>query len=187
MIAYHFVSNTLRDGRPIPADSEWLEHDGQVKICSSGLHYSLHPFDALTYAPGATLCMVEIDGIIDQQSDKGVCTRRKIIKRINATELLRSFARQQALSVLHLWDAPQIVKDYLLTGAEDLQDAAGAAARAAVDAAWAAGAAVEAAWAAGAAAWAAVDAEDAEAAARAARAAARAVFAKMVSEAFENV
>lgn len=125
MIAYHFVSDTLRDGRPIPKDGEWLEHDGPVEICSSGLHYSLHPFDALRYAPGATLCMVEIDGVVNQQNDKGVCRRRKIIKRVDAAELLRSFARQQALSVLHLWNAPQIVKDYLQTGSENIRDAAG--------------------------------------------------------------
>ena len=47
MKAYHFVGSTLRDGSPIPGDGEWLEHTGEVKICSSGLHASKHPFDAL--------------------------------------------------------------------------------------------------------------------------------------------
>ncbi len=49
--AYHFVGDTLRDGRPIPADGEWLVHDGPVTICEAGLHASRHVFDALEYAP----------------------------------------------------------------------------------------------------------------------------------------
>lgn len=32
--AYHFVAETLRDGAPIPADGEWLTHDGDVVICA---------------------------------------------------------------------------------------------------------------------------------------------------------
>jgi hypothetical protein len=61
--------------------------------------------------------------------------------------MLRDFARQCALDVVHLWDCPPIVKEYLTTGDESLW----AAAR---DAAWAA--AWAAAWdAARAAAWAA--------------------------------
>ena len=73
---------------------------------------------------------------------------------------VRLFARECASDVLHLWDAPQVVKDYLATGDESIRaaarDAAGAVARAA---AWSA--AGSAAWsaagaAAGSAAWAAV-------------------------------
>lgn len=41
--AYHFVGETLRDGRPVPADGEWLEHDGKIIMCEAGLHASLHP------------------------------------------------------------------------------------------------------------------------------------------------
>lgn len=49
-LAYHFVSDTLRDGRPIPADGEWLEHAGPIRICETGLHASRHVADALRYA-----------------------------------------------------------------------------------------------------------------------------------------
>ena len=76
---------------------------------------------------------------------------------------IRRFACQCALDVIHLWDAPPIVKKYLETGDEKLRDAAWDAARAAAgdaawDAAWAAAgdAAWDAAWAAARdAAWAA--------------------------------
>ena len=49
--AWHFVGKKLRDGRPIPADGVKLRHTGPVVMCKSGLHASLHPFDALKYAP----------------------------------------------------------------------------------------------------------------------------------------
>jgi len=132
--AWHFVGDTLRDGSPIPADGVMLKHDGRLVMCESGLHASLHQFDALQYAPGNTLCLVECGGQIEHQSDKLVCTERTIIVRMDAEPMLRYFARQQALSVVHLWDAPQVVLDYLAG-----DDAARAAARAAArDAAWAA-------------------------------------------------
>ena len=153
IIGYHFVGKTLRDGRPIPADGEWLVHVGPVRICISGLHYSHEPYDALKWAPGNTLCLVEIEGVIDTQNDKGVCRRRKIIARIDAGPIQWYFARMQALSVVHLYPngTDDVVFDYLMTGNEALRNAARDAAR---DAAWAARdaagyAAWEAAWEAG--------------------------------------
>ena len=129
--AWHFVGKTLRDGRPIPKDGVWLEHTGPIEICASGLHASYEAFDALRYAPGATLCLVNVDGIAFEQSDKLVCSRRQIVARIDATEMLRYFSRMQALSVVHLWDAPDVVLDYMRTGEESSRYAARAAAWAA--------------------------------------------------------
>ena len=163
ILAWHFVGATLRDGRPVPADGEWLVHDGPVAICESGLHASLDPFDALQYAPGAILCLVECDDVVAQHADKLVCRRRRIIKRRDATELLWEMSRWSALRVMQLWDAPLVVKRFLETGDDSLRAAASAAAS---DAAWAAAraAAWDAAWdaasdAVGAAAW---DAQRAE-------------------------
>ena len=115
MLAYHFVGDTLRDGKPIPQDGEWLVHEGEVEICKSGLHASIEPFDALLYAPGATLCLVEVEDIVKQQKDKLVCRKRKIVKRIDIQEHLRRFAADFALSVSHLWEMPDIVREYLTT------------------------------------------------------------------------
>ena len=184
--AYHFVGATLRDGRPIPPDGEWLEHDGKVEMCNSGLHASRHPLDTLQFAPGSTLCLVECEDIVTEHDDKLVCRRRRIVARIDATDLLWRAAREYAQAVLHLWDAPQVVKDFLASGDESLRGAARAAARgaargaasaAAMDAAWAA--AMDAAWAAAraaarAAAWDAAWAAAMDAAMDAARDAARA-------------
>ena len=151
MRAYHFVGKTLRDGSPIPPDGEWLEFDGEPIMCKQGLHASRCPLDALQYAPGGTLCLVELGGTIVEGNDKVVATRRKIIKRVDLTDTLRYFARMQALSVVHLWNAPQVVLDFLMTGDESLRDAARDAAMAAAMAAARAAArdaARDAAWAA---------------------------------------
>lgn len=130
MIAYHFVGATLRDGRPVPADGEWLVYDGPVVLCGSGLHASRRPWHALQFAPGATLCLVEVTDIVAEEDDKLVARRRRIVRRVDLTADLRAFARQCALGVLHLWDAPDVVRRYLETGDETLRDAAW-------DAAWA--------------------------------------------------
>ena len=131
MLAWHFVGDTLRDGRPVPPDGEWLAHTGNLIMCKSGLHASKHPFDALKYAPGAMLCLVEVDGEIIEDDDKLVCRRRRIIARRDATSMLREFARVQALSVAHLWQMPDIVRQYLETDDESLRAAAWDAANAA--------------------------------------------------------
>jgi hypothetical protein len=179
IVGYHFTGEKLRDGRAIPAIGEWLEHDGPVKPCDSGLHASVDPFDALQFAPGNLLHRVELEGDLNSHGnpvDKWVGRRRKITASIDAEKLLREFARWCALQVVHLWECPPVVRQYLDTGDESLRAAACAAASAA---AW--DAARAAAWAdARDAAWAAAwgdawdDARDAASAAAcaAARAAA---------------
>jgi hypothetical protein len=194
MRAYHFTSKKLRDGRPIPAVGEWLKHEGEIEPCVSGLHASEHPFDALKYAPGYILHLVELEGDLlahGKPIDKWVGRRRKIISTINAEELLEQFARWCALQVIHLWNVPPVVREYLETGNDSLrEDACGAADEAAARAAyWAA--ARTAYWAATEAAYCAAN----EAAYLAAYCAAEAdyntakyreKFAKMVNEAFDN-
>ncbi|WP_423156467.1 DUF7666 domain-containing protein [Stenotrophomonas maltophilia] len=177
LTAFHFVADTLRDGRPVPADGELLVHDGEVRLCAQGLHASIDAFDALQYAPGNTLCLVELTGTIVRGDDKVAASERRIIKRIDAEPLMREFARWSALQVIELWDAPEVVRQYLTTGDESLRAAARAAAW---DAAWAA-------------AWAAARDAARDAARAAARDAARAAawaaqrerFNKMVRGAFD--
>ena len=138
MLAYHFVGNTLRDGSPVPADGVVLKMDGPIYLCERGFHASLHPFDALQYAPGNVLCLVEMGGTIKHGTDKLVASERTIIKRVNAEQMLRKFACDMALSVAHLWDIPAAVKNYLTTQNETEADAAYAASYAACDAVYAA-------------------------------------------------
>ena len=153
MKAWHFVGETLRDGSPIPANGVPLIFDDEPVLCVKGLHASVDPFDALGYAPGNTLCYVDCRGEFDRGVDKLACTRRTILQRMDATEMLRYYARMQALSVIHLYpnDTDDVVFDYLMTGDETLRGAAysaaySAASSAASSAAW--GAAKSAAWSA---------------------------------------
>ena len=167
--AWHFVGNTLRDGRPVPKDGAWLRHDGAVKICESGLRASRRPWDALRYAPGSVLCYVECRGDIHEHDDKLVCRERRILVRADLTETFRFFARMQALSVIHLWpqSPPDVLLDYLMTGDEAIRDAARDAVRDAASAAtW------DAPWDAASSAASAASSAAARAAARAAASAA---------------
>jgi hypothetical protein len=192
--AWHFVGATLRDGSPIPPDGVKLVYPGKIQPCVSGYHASLQSFDALQYAPGGTLCLVECGGKIIHQEDKLVSEQRTIIHRIDATNLLRSYAKKQALSVIHLWNPPKVVVDYLNSDDEALRDAAWGAARgAARDAAWDAawGAARDAAWdaawdAARDAAWGAARGAAWDAAWGAARDAARKQFNQLVEDQFKG-
>lgn len=121
---YHFVGTTLRDGRPVPADGVWLEHHGEISLGRAGLHASRTVLDALQYAPGPILCRVALAGARIDDTDKSVAQRRRILARIDATALLRDFARHCAREVLPLWDAPEVVRRYLETGDETLRAAA---------------------------------------------------------------
>ena len=133
--AWHFVNDKLRDGRPVPRNGRWLKHDGALVLCASGLHASLKPSQALKFAPGATLCLVECAGEIKHDNNKLVCMERRIVMRMDATNLLRFFARMQALSVSHLYESLDVVTEFLLTGDESLRSVARSAAR---SAAWSA-------------------------------------------------
>ena len=180
-LGWHFVKGPLpgilRDDRKVKV-GEWLKHEGEIIPCEKGLHLSDRPLDALQYAPGPICCRVEWRGATIPHGapmDKRVVQERKVLWAVDADPVMRRFARSCALDVIHLWEPPKIVTDYLTTGDDKLMDAARdaawdaawdaarAAARAAAwDAAWAAArdAAWDAAWdaarnAAWAAAWAA--------------------------------
>jgi hypothetical protein len=133
-IYYHFTANRLRDGQPVPPIGKWLTFDGEPEPCECGLHASPTAFYALRYAPGTLLHKVHLGGKIKAHGDpvdKFAAQKRKIIASIDATATCRAFARRVALDVIHLWDAPDVVKQYLKTGDESLRDAAASAARAA--------------------------------------------------------
>ena len=132
---WHFVGDNLRDGSPIPKDGVWLPKITPIALCNRGYHGSKQPFDALMYAPGNTLCYCEYKGATVLDTDKFVAEQRRIVMRMDATDMLRYFARMQAVSVAHLWNPTDIVIDYLMTDNASLRaaahDAACAAARAA--------------------------------------------------------
>lgn len=148
MKAWHFVSDTLtlRDGRPVPPDGEVLVHTGPLALCTSGLHASRRILDALKYAPGSTICRVEVGGTIIHATDKVVATERTILWRVDGAEVLRKAARRYALDVADLWDMPDVVRAYLRTGNPGLQLQAEATWSAAAESAAESAAAAEQDW-----------------------------------------
>ena len=133
-LAWHFMAErdgvpVLRDGTPLEI-GKWYEHVGELEMCAAGFHASTRAMDALRYAPGNWLALVEVEDF-ERGDDKLVARRRRALWVFNAEELLRLFARQCALLVVHLWDCPDIVKRYLEIGDESIRDAAWAAASAA--------------------------------------------------------
>ena len=131
---WHFVPTDRRlrwDTRELVEVGKTITVDGKLKMCEWGLHASKRVLDALEYSPGPIACLVTLSDDVIHADDKSVASSRTCIAMVNATDILWQFARASALSVLHKWDAPQIVIDYLLTDREDLRDAAR-------DAAWAA-------------------------------------------------
>ena len=137
--AWHFVGDSLRDGRSVPPDGESLTHEDDPAICVSGLHASERILDALKYAPGNVICRVACEDVLTRQEDKLVCRSRTVEWRVDGEDLLRDFARRVALDVAHLWDIPDEVRGFLETGNENLRIAARAAAREASKAAAARG------------------------------------------------
>ena len=117
-----------------------LPPDTRIIPCNVGFHASARAIDALQYAPGPIACIVTLHGTVVSHGnpvDKYAAQGRTVLAMADATETIRAFSRWCALSVIHLWDAPQIVYDYLNTGDEKIRAAAGDAAWAAAgDAAW---------------------------------------------------
>lgn len=145
-IAWHFLSEqwTAHGGFAVKV-GETYRVEPPIIPCSRGLHASSRCIDALRYAPGPVVTLVECGGVIVDHGDpvnKFACSERRAVWGYDATEELRYFARWCALEVLHLWpNAPEIVVRYLETGDESIRAAAwaaawGAAWAAAWDAAW---------------------------------------------------
>ena len=177
------------DGRKVVL-GEPLTVEPPIIPCKHGLHASVDPFDALQYARGSILYRVRLsDVIVEHKGDKHAASERTALARRDATEMLRFFARRQALSVIHLWRAPAVVREYLETGDESKRAAARDAARDA-DSSSASRDAYDARGAAWAAAWDSVWVAARDAARDAARAAAgtaaREMFNEMVRELFEG-
>ena len=177
---YHFIRvNT--DGKPylgyndnrIVTVGETITVEGEPILCEHGLHASARIIDALEYCPEGevALCRVELGGTVIHGDDKSVASERTITAMLGAERtaaLLQDFARWCALQVVDLWDAPDVVREYLTTGDETLRADAWLASEDALDA-WLASAD---AWLASADAWLASERAVWLAAARAAREAA---------------
>ncbi|MDE2097395.1 MAG: hypothetical protein KGL39_09140 [Patescibacteria group bacterium] len=137
IIGWHFArrNNWLGygDNRKI-MNGESLSVEGEIVPCKNGLHVGVTAMDALRYASGPRLYRCELSGDLRAHGDPidkyAGRTRLALAGGEDATPFLRASARQFAADVLHLWDTPEIVRQYLLSGDKSLRRAAAEAARA---------------------------------------------------------
>ena len=185
ILAYHFLKSDMCSGEghePPWKEGETRTLEGEIAICAHGYHASRTPWDALGFAPGPVLCLVEVEPV-EEHTEKLVSRSRRLIKAVNVERELRELAADCAERVLHFyeWAYPgdqrpraaiatarayargEATDGELNAAARAAADAADAAVYAARAAAYAADAAVYAARAAArAAVRAAVDVADAE-------------------------
>lgn len=123
--------------------------DCKPTLCKQGLHGSISIRDALSYAPGTMLYLVDLSGEMDIGEDKIAAQVRKYLAGFDATDLLRCFARRQALinidKIKPYTDKYDLIVEYLQTGDKSIQSAAESAAWYAAAAAWPAAAAARSA------------------------------------------
>ena len=179
ILAYHFLKSDMCSGEghePPWKEGETRTLGGEIVICAHGYHASRTAWDALKFAPGPVLCLVEVEPV-EEHTEKLVSRSRRLIKAVNVERELREFAADCAERVLHFYEeaypgdqrpraaiatarayARGEATDGELGATVDAADAAYAAAARAADAARAARATVDAADAAYAAAARAADA-----------------------------
>ena len=138
VLAWWFAASDILphgDGRKVVVGETHSLKGGIIKPCVRGLHGSEHPFDALQYANGPYLYRTEHWDSIKRGGDKLASRHRKYLAMVDVTPQLRQFAREQALSVIHLWDAPELFCQYLETGDKTFRSAAWSAAGSAAESA----------------------------------------------------
>ena len=139
MKAFYFADNNKKlrygDGRQIRV-GRTHKVKGKPKLCVHGLHASKKLIDALYYAPGHHLYLVELSGDFDKCDDKVCATERTYLAHFDSEKLLKEFARKQALINIEKIKAYCSTEDYNLilkwlnTGDRELQSAARKAAKA---------------------------------------------------------
>ena len=86
-------------------------------------HYaSRRIIDALDYANGPILCHVDFSGKLNKYDRRYLIEDCRILKRKDVSSFLHEFARKCALHVAHLWDIPNDVREFLLTGKGDRKE-----------------------------------------------------------------
>ena len=116
--------------------------EGKLKLYKWGLHFSKRAIDALKYAPGSYLWIVEASGEVIEGADKCCASERTYINGFDATELLREFARKVALKNIKKIkpycseDDYELIIRWLKTGDEPIRAAVQSAARAAAESAF---------------------------------------------------
>ena len=115
---------------------------GELSPCIWGLHSCPTPFDALADARGPLLWKMKISPEYVTRGkpvDKYCSRSRRPLAVIDATRIMRRFSALQALTVIDLWNPPEVVLAYLNDESKgiDRSDIRGDAHFAAIGSTWA--------------------------------------------------
>lgn len=152
LLAWHWVT-TNEEGQPVMRAGTLVEAGKEYRLplgtepilCEIGYHASIRSLDSLEYAPGTTICRVEMAGTIKLDTDKLVASSRRVLWIADATMTLHEFACRVAEDALlaeraagrepdaRSWAAIEVKQRWIAGHATDSElaaarDAAGAAA-----------------------------------------------------------
>ena len=105
LLAWHFLpaDRRLRFGdRRLAEPGRTLTVSPPLLLDSRGLHASVRPIDALSYAPGPILCRVALSGEILEDKDKVCAEHRTVLCMADATRALHLFACDEAERALQI-------------------------------------------------------------------------------------
>lgn len=89
-LGWHFIGRDRRlrhTGRPV-IEGGTTSIKGTVQLCINGLHASELIIDALKYAPGPLLCLVEVSGEMQSDYDKFCGKNRRVLAILDVEPLL---------------------------------------------------------------------------------------------------
>ena len=94
MKAWHFVKKDRRlrydDNRTVKAGRTYTAK-GKLEMCRNGMHASEDILDALKYAPGPVVCLVDLSGEILKDTNKICARHRKVLGTKNIEKILHEF------------------------------------------------------------------------------------------------
>jgi hypothetical protein len=125
MEAWYFCNKReLHEGTPLEVGRAYTV-EGLLKPCNRGPRWSKWALNALRYASGSIICRVRYGGdVLYDDDDNGYSSERTVLWAADVTVLLHEFARWCASQVLPLWDAPAMMREFLVTGDESIRYAA---------------------------------------------------------------
>ena len=144
-LGWHFLPQSRclsnDDGREVHVGETYVV-PGPPVLCSHGLHACRRAVDALGYAPGPTVCRVQLGGEIVEENDKAAATERTVLAMSDATRTLYEFAiwcaegtlRSVGVTDVRCWHALEVKRRWLDGATTD--DELAAARASAGDAAW---------------------------------------------------
>lgn len=65
---------------------KWKEYKGDVRICHFGLHASKLLVDAIQFVTPGIICLIEYDDIIEENDNKFVCRKMRVVKTFRFTK-----------------------------------------------------------------------------------------------------